>query len=56
MSTNLKVIVHDPEQDPNELVAKPEAETSAEETTAEEAPETETTAEEAPEAETTEDK
>jgi len=51
MSTNLKVIVHDPEQDPNELVAKPEAET-----TAEEAPEAETTAEEAPEAETTEDK
>ena len=56
MSTNLKVIVHDPEQDPNELVAKPEAETTAEETTAEEAPETETTAEEAPEAETIEDK
>ena len=58
MSTNLKVIVHDPEQDPNELVAKPEAETTAEEapeaeTTAEEAPEAETTAEEVPEAETT---
>ena len=61
MSTNLKVIVHDPEQDPNELVAKPEAEPTAEEApeaepTAEEAPEAETTAEEAPEAETIEDK
>ena len=58
MSTNLKVIVHDPEQDPNELVVQPQDETTEEapkaETT-EEAPEAETT-EEAPEAETTEDK
>ena len=71
MSTNLKVIVHDPEQDPNELVAKPQEETTAEEApeaeptaeeapevepTAEEAPEVEPTAEEAPEVEPTEDK
>ena len=58
MSTNLKVIVHDPEQDPNELAVQPQDETTEEapeaETT-EEAPEAETT-EEAPEAETTEDK
>jgi len=57
MSTNLKVIVHDPEQDPNELVVQPQDETTEEapkaETT-EEAPEAETT-EEAPEAETTEE-
>ena len=58
MSTNLKVIVHDPEQDPNELVAKPQEETTAEEApeaepTAEEAPEVEPTAEEAPEIEPT---
>ena len=58
MSTNLKVIVHDPEQDPNELLVKPQEETTAEEApeaepTAEEAPEAEPTAEEAPEAEPT---
>ena len=61
MSTNLKVIVHDPEQDPNELLVKPQEETTAEEApeaepTAEEAPEAEPTTEEAPEAEPTEDK
>ena len=61
MSTNLKVIVHDPEQDPNELLVKPQEEPTAEEApeaepTAEEAPEAEPTTEEAPEAEPTEDK